>query len=290
VVVGPDGLSKVELFFCGSRATPGLKPTTGWLTMRGPSNVWKRNFFMLDPYNQMLRYFADPDAMTQPAPNALGEFNTRCCEVEELLVDQPSPNMFKVKTFFAGLLLYADTPEDRNIWVDVLQKVGNPPGIRVLPAPPTSGRHATSLSPPTSSKDSAVRNAPPSPPQQEQPLQGQPPAKQPGQPAASIAAPQARVIGRPEACFAGLEVTRQPPHAVVAVDDLVDPNFVPQGKPGYSNPVVRVGDRILAVSGRPAEHVPVQELHGISHPCLTTCARAHTHTHTNAHAIIDCSV
>jgi len=203
--------------------------------MRGPSNVWKRNFFMLDPYNQMLRYFADPDAMTQPAPNALGEFNTRCCEVEELLVDQPSPNMFKVKTFFAGLLLYADTPEDRNIWVDVLQKVGNPPGIRVLPAPPTSGRHATSLSPPTSSKDSAVRNAPPSPPQQEQPLQGQPPAR-------------------------------------------------------YSNPVVRVGDRILAVSGRPAEHVPVQELHGISHPCLTTCARAHTHTHTNAHAIIDCSV
>jgi hypothetical protein len=83
----------------------------------------------------------------------------------------------------------------------------------------------------------------------------------------------------PEACFAGLEVTQQPPHAVVAVDDLVDPNFVPQGKPGYSNPVVRVGDRILAVSGRPAEHVPVQQLHGISHPCLTTRARTHTHTH-----------
>jgi hypothetical protein len=86
----------------------------------------------------------------------------------------------------------------------------------------------------------------------------------------------------PEACFAGLEVTQQPPHAVVAVDDLVDPNFVPQGKPGYSNPVVRVGDRILAVSGRPAEHVPVQQLHGISHPCLTTRARAHTHAQIHA--------
>jgi hypothetical protein len=44
--------------------------------------------------------------------------------------------------------------------------------------------------------------------------------------------------------------------------------------------VVRVGDRILAVSGRPAEHVPVQELHGISHPCLTSRARANTHTRT----------
>ena len=101
-------------------------------------------------------------------------------------------------------------------------------------------------------------------------------------------------LGRPEACFAGLEVTQQPPHAVVAVDDLVDPNFVPQGKPGYSNPVVRVGDRILAVSGRPAEHVPVQEFHGISHPCLTSRARTNTHTHArkDAHAMmdVDCSV
>ena len=99
---------------------------------------------------------------------------------------------------------------------------------------------------------------------------------------------------RPEACFAGLEVTQKPPHAVVAVDDLVDPNFVPQGKPGYSNPVVRVGDRILVVSGRPAEHVPVQEIHGIRHPCLASRARANTHTHTrtDAHVMmdVDCSV
>ena len=67
-----------------------------------------------------------------------------------------------------------------------------------------------------------------------------------------------------DACFAGLEVTEQPPHAVVAIDDLVDPHFVTQGDPGYSNPTVHVGDRILAVAGRPAEHVPVRELHGMS--------------------------
>jgi hypothetical protein len=67
----------------------------------------------------------------------------------------------------------------------------------------------------------------------------------------------------PNACFLGLEVTMQPPHAVVAIDDLVDPHLVSQGEPGYSNPVVGVGDRILAVGGRPAEHIPVQELHGL---------------------------
>ena len=67
-----------------------------------------------------------------------------------------------------------------------------------------------------------------------------------------------------DACYAGLEVTEQPPHAVVAIDDLVDPHFVKQGDPRYSNPTVHVGDRILAVGGLPAEHVPVRELHGIS--------------------------
>ena len=51
---------------------------------------------------------------------------------------------------------------------------------------------------------------------------------------------------------------------MVAIDDLVDNRFVKQGDPGYSNPIVHVGDRILAVDGSPAEHVSVQELHGIS--------------------------
>ena len=51
---------------------------------------------------------------------------------------------------------------------------------------------------------------------------------------------------------------------MVAIDDLVDPHFVKQGDPRYSNPTVHVGDRILAVGGLPAEHVPVRELHGIS--------------------------
>ena len=51
---------------------------------------------------------------------------------------------------------------------------------------------------------------------------------------------------------------------MVAIDGLVDNRFVKQGDPGYSNPIVHVGDRILAVDGRPAEHVSVQELHGVS--------------------------
>ena len=247
MVVGPDGMSKVELLFCGSRTTPGLKPTIGWLTMRGPSNVWKRNFFMLDPYNQMLRYFADPDAMTQPAPNALGEFNTRSCEVEELQVDQPSPNMFKVKTFFAGLLLYSDTPEDRSRWMDVLQKVGNPAGIRVLPAPPTPCRQALLLTPPTSSKASVVRNAPPSPPQQEQPLQEQPPVKQPAQPAASMAAPQARVIDHsPEASKA---------HPSPPAPNTTGPASPPQSPPQTSDTYVQLQRKFEATRRALADHV-----------------------------------
>jgi hypothetical protein len=69
-------------------------------------------------------------------------------------------------------------------------------------------------------------------------------------------------VGRPEGHYAGLEVTERPPHQVVAVDDLVDSNFLTQGQNGYSNPSVSIGDRILAVDGRPAEYVSVGELHG----------------------------
>lgn len=45
----------------------------------------------------------------------------------------------------------------------------------------------------------------------------------------------------------GLEVTMEPPHAVVAVQDLVDHNFIKQGVAGYSNEPVLPGDRILEV-------------------------------------------
>ena len=63
--------------------------------------------------------------------------------------------------------------------------------------------------------------------------------------------------------YAGLEVTTQPPHRVVAVDDLVDVNFVPQGQHGYTNPEVRPGDYILSVDGQAAENASLQQLHAV---------------------------
>ena len=85
-----------------------------------------------------------------------------------------------------------------------------------------------------------------------------------GRKEAEIVSTKGPVSLYPNVCFAGLEVTKQLPHAVVVIDDLVDKRFVKQGDPGYSNPIVHVGDRILSVDGRPAEHVSVPELHGIS--------------------------
>lgn len=57
--------------------------------------------------------------------------------------------------------------------------------------------------------------------------------------------------------FLGIEVTKDPPHRVLAVDDLLDANAVLQGEPGYSNAYVLPGDRIIALDGKPAERVPV---------------------------------
>jgi hypothetical protein len=50
-----------------------------------------------------------------------------------------------------------------------------------------------------------------------------------------------------EGVHVGLEVTMEPPHAVVSVLDLVDPNFTKQGVEGYTNQTVMPGDRILEV-------------------------------------------
>ena len=61
----------------------------------------------------------------------------------------------------------------------------------------------------------------------------------------------------------GLRVTTEPPHRVVAIDDLRDVNFVPQGEKGYANIEIKPGDKILSVDGHSAEHVTVQELHNL---------------------------
>ena len=51
-----------------------------------------------------------------------------------------------------------------------------------------------------------------------------------------------------EGVHVGLQVTMEPPHAVVSVLDLVDPNFTKQGVEGYTNETVMPGDRILEVT------------------------------------------
>ena len=63
-----------------------------------------------------------------------------------------------------------------------------------------------------------------------------------------------------EGGFVGLQVTEVPPHFVKQVSDLVDRNFIRQDQPGYSNPKIVPGDRILQVNGTDAEHVTLEAL------------------------------
>jgi len=64
-------------------------------------------------------------------------------------------------------------------------------------------------------------------------------------------------------CYCGLEVSDHAPYRVLAIDDLTDPYFVVQGMPGYSNPTVMPGDRIVSIAGKSVEHISLQELHGL---------------------------
>ena len=66
-----------------------------------------------------------------------------------------------------------------------------------------------------------------------------------------------------EGGFVGLQVTEVPPHFVKQVNDLVDRNFVRHDQPGYRNPKIVPGDRILQVDGRDAEHVTLDTLHSM---------------------------
>ena len=66
-----------------------------------------------------------------------------------------------------------------------------------------------------------------------------------------------------EGGFVGLQVTEVQPHFVKQVNDLVDRNFVRHDQPGYRNPKIVPGDRILQVDGRDAEHVTLDTLHSM---------------------------
>jgi hypothetical protein len=61
-------------------------------------------------------------------------------------------------------------------------------------------------------------------------------------------------------------VTTELPRSVTSIDDLVDPNMVKQGEPGYSNPPIFVGDILLTVDGYNVE----------------VYARTHTHLRTSS--------
>jgi hypothetical protein len=49
-------------------------------------------------------------------------------------------------------------------------------------------------------------------------------------------------------------------NANAQIDDLVDPNMVKQGEPGYSNHIAMVGDLILKIDGQDAQTALLADL------------------------------
>ena len=49
-------------------------------------------------------------------------------------------------------------------------------------------------------------------------------------------------------------------NAYAQIDDLVDPNMVKQGEPGYSNPIAMAGDLILKIDGQDAQTALLADL------------------------------
>jgi hypothetical protein len=65
----------------------------------------------------------------------------------------------------------------------------------------------------------------------------------------------------PRLGYVGMEVTKRPPFIVLAVDDLMDEDYVLQGQPGYANEIVKPGDKLLSVDGAGVESTTVKHLH-----------------------------
>lgn len=81
-----------------------------------------------------------------------------------------------------------------------------------------------------------------------------------------------------EDVYIGLLIESEKPHLVVAVDNVVDKNYVKQGMPGYSNEEVVAGDRLIAVDGYQCDSERVEKIHsllkGVVHtPVVLTLAR-----------------
>lgn len=65
----------------------------------------------------------------------------------------------------------------------------------------------------------------------------------------------------PRQGYVGMEVTKRPPFIVLAVDDLMDEDYLLQGQPGYANEVVKPGDKLLRVDDTGVESTTVKHLH-----------------------------
>ena len=66
----------------------------------------------------------------------------------------------------------------------------------------------------------------------------------------------------PRQGYVGMVCTKRPPFVVLAVDDLLDQDYVVQGQPGYANELVNPGDTLLRVEGADVSTgVNVKRLH-----------------------------
>ena len=134
VIVGPEGMSKIELTFVYKEAPQGIPPLLGWLHKQvAATKEWNRRFAALDAYDQMLHFFESPEMAQADPPQELSSMNVRGCKVEpaddEANPDHSVPRRpfcLSVATATKRIVLHADSIEDRDTWMLALDAVGNP--------------------------------------------------------------------------------------------------------------------------------------------------------------------
>ena len=75
--------------------------------------------------------------------------------------------------------------------------------------------------------------------------------------------PPSRLSSRQHQGYLGLQLSRDPPHAVEEVHDLTDEKGVVQGSPGYANEPVQRGDILLSVDGKDTTQMSLDGIHGL---------------------------
>jgi hypothetical protein len=63
--------------------------------------------------------------------------------------------------------------------------------------------------------------------------------------------------------YVGMQVTKRSPFIVLEVSNLMDEHYTPQGHAGYSNEIVKPGDKLLRVDGRGIESATLKQLHAL---------------------------